>query len=204
MMETSPLLARREIPLRERLQKSLLVLIATVIAAAGAWYLTGASAKLEGRSLLLTGAIVALGLIVSLYFALKTHDRTKTREGYRSVRRRIDDDRQGRGWISRLSYNLLRFLTGVFVAIGLLIALAGAGVLALQVYGYLRTGIWRSISLLSVAAVYLPWLGNPQSWFGLNMIVRDAAGLMPLSLALVLLGVLVAGFAAGLRQGAAR
>lgn len=153
---------------------------------------------------MLTGAIVALGLIVSLYFALKTHDRTKTREGYRSVRRRIDDDRQGRGWISRLSYNLLRFLTGVFVAIGLLIALAGAGVLALQVYGYLRTGIWRSISLLSVAAVYLPWLGNPQSWFGLNMIVRDAAGLMPLSLALVLLGVLVAGFAAGLRQGTAR
>jgi hypothetical protein len=203
-METSPLLARREIPLKERLQKSLLVLIATAIAAGSAWYFTGASTKLQGRSVLLTGAILALGLIVSLYFALKAHDRTKTREGYRSVRRRIDDDREGRGWGSRLFYNLKRFLTGVFVAIGLLVALAGIGVLALQVYGYLRTGIWRSISLLSVASIHMPWLNNPQSWFGLNRIVRDAAGLLPLSLALVLLGTLVAGFAAGIRQRAAR
>ena len=124
MMETSPLLAQRVIPLKERLQKSLLVLMATAIAAGSAWYFTGASTNLEGRFVLLIGAILALGLIVSLYFALKTRDRTRTREGYRSVRRRIDDDRQGRGWISRLSYNLKRFLTGVFVAFGLLVALA--------------------------------------------------------------------------------
>ena len=204
MMETSPLMARRVIPLRERLQKALLVLIATAMAAGSTWYFTGATTNLQGRFVLLTGAILALGLIVALYFALKTHDRAETKEGYRSVRRRIDDDREGRGWLSRLSYNLKRFLTGVIVAVGLLIALAGIGVLGLQVFGYLRTGIWRSISLLSVASVYVPWLNNPQSWFGLNKIVRSAAELLPLSLVLVLLGALVAGFAAGVRQRSAR
>lgn len=203
-METSPLLARRVIPLKERLQKSLFVLVATAIAAGSAWYFAGASTNLEARFILLIGAIVALGLIISLYFGLKTHDRAETREGYRSVRRRIDDDRRGRGWLSRLFFNLKRFLMGVVVAIGLLVALAGAGVLALQVYGYLKTGSWRSISLLSVASMYMPWLNNPQSWFGLNKIVRDAAALLPMSLALVLLGVLVAGFGSALRQRAAR
>jgi len=197
-------MARRVIPLKERLQKSLLVLVATAIAAGSAWYFAGASTNLEARFVLLIGAIVALGLLISIYFGIKTQDRVGTREGYRSVRRRIDDDRHGRGWLSRLYFNLKRFLTGVVVATGWLIALAGAGVLVLQVYGYLETGTWRSISLLSVASSYLPWLNNPQSWFGLHKIVRDAAGLLPLSLVLVLLGVLIAGFGSAFRQRAAR
>lgn len=203
-METSPLMARRVIPLKERLQKSLLALVATVIAAASAWYFAGASTNLEARFVLLIGAIVALGLVFSLYFGFKTHDRAETREGYRSVRRRIDDDREGRGWLSRWYFNLKRFLTGVVVAMGLLIALAGAGVLLLQAYGYLETGTWQSISVLSVASSYLPWLKYPESWFGLHRIVRDAAGLLPLSFVLVLLGVLIAGFGSALRQRAGR
>lgn len=203
-METSPLMARRIIPLKERLQKSLSVLIATAIAAGIAWYVAGASTTPESRFIVLIGAIVALGLSVSLYFGLKKHDRSKTREGYRSVRRRIDDDREGRGWLNRLLYNLKRFILGVVVAVGLLVALAGALVFSLQLFGYLRTGAWQSISLLSVVSSYVPWLNNPQSWFGLNKIVRNAADLLPLSLALLVIGTLVAGFASGLRRQSAR
>lgn len=197
-------MARRVIPLKERLQKSLLVLIATAIAAGGAWYFAGASTTLAARFVLLISAIVALGLVISLYFGLKRYDRAATKEGYRSVRRRIDDDRHGGGWLRRLYFNLKRFVTGVVVAIGLLVALAGAGVFVLQVYGYLKTGSWQSISLLSVASSYVPWLSNPQSWFGLHKIVRDAARLLPLSFVLVLIGILMAGFGSAFRQRAAR
>lgn len=203
-METSPLLARRVIPARERLQKSLLVLLLTAIAVAGVWFFAGASADIEARFLILMAAIAALGLLFSCYFGFKKHDRARDKQGYRSVRSRIQDQRQGRGWLSRLSHNTRRFLSGVVVAVGLLIVLAGIAVFALQIYGYLKTGSWRPVPVLSVASVYVTWLNNPQSWFGLNRIVRVAAGVMPLSLALFLLGWLVAGFGSALRQRVAR
>lgn len=203
-METSPLLARRTIPVRERLQKSLLVFLSTAVAVGGVWFFAGGSAEIEARFLLMMAAISALGLGVALYFWFKKEDRANDKEGYRSVRRRIDDDRHGRGWLSRVSYNLKRFLTGIVVAIGLLIALAGVGVFVLQIYGFLKTGSWRSVSVLSVATPYVPWLSSPQSWFGLNGIVRDATSVLPLSLALVLLGWIIAGFGSALRQRASR
>jgi len=199
-METSPLLARRVIPAKERLQKSLLTVFLTAIAIGAVWLFAGASAEIQPRFLLLMLAIAALGLIAAVFFGFKKHEHAPSKEGYRSVRRRIEDDRQGRGWLSRLSYNTKRFLSGVVVAVGLLIALAGVSVLALQVYGYLKAGSWRSVSLLSVASLHVPWLNNPQSWFGLNSIVRDATGVLPLSLALFLLGFLIAGFGSSLRQ----
>ncbi|MGI9236339.1 MAG: hypothetical protein ACR2QZ_03035 [Woeseiaceae bacterium] len=203
-METSPLLARRTVPVKERLQKSLLVLLSTLVAVGGVWIFAGASADIEARFLLMMAAIAALGLIVALYFWFKKEDRAVDKEGYRSVRRRIEDDRQGRGWLSRVSHNLKRFLTGVIVAIGLLIALAGVGVFVLQVYGFLKTGSWSPVSVLSVATPYVPWLSSPQSWFGLNRIIREASGILPLSLALVLLGWIVAGFGSSLRQRGSR
>jgi hypothetical protein len=203
-MKTSPLLARRVIRVKERLQKSLSVLLLTAIAVAAVWYFAGASAVMEARFLLLMAAISALGLLLALYFGFTKHDHAHSKEGYRSVRRRIADEREGRGWISRLSYNFKRFLTGVVVAVGLLIAVAGFALIGLQVYGYLKAGSWRSVSVLSVASPHLPWLESPQSWFGLNAIIRDAADLLPFSLALVLFGGMLAGFGSALRQRAAR
>lgn len=186
--------------MKERLQKALLIVALTAVAVGGVWMVAGATADIEARYLLLMAAIAALGVSASCYFWLKKNDRAESKEGYRSVRRRIEDDRHGRTWLSRLSYNIKRLLTGTVVAVGLLIAFAGLGVLALQTYGYLKTGDWRSVSLLSVASSYWPWLTNPHSWFGLNKIVRNAAGLMPLSLALIVLGWAVAGFGSGLRH----
>lgn len=84
--------------------------------------------------------------------------------------------------------------------IGVLIALAGFGVLCLQIFGYMKTGDWKSVSTLSVASLQFSWLKNPQSWFGLHDIVSNLLGILPLSLALVMLGWLVAGFGSALRQ----
>lgn len=201
-MDTSPLLARRVISLKERLQKSLLVLLLTLFAVGGVWVYAGASSDMEPRFALLMAAAAALGLIVSALFLIRKHESAQTKEEARFVRRRIDDDRRGRGWLGRLAYHSTRFVTGVVVAIGLLTTLAGVGVLALQIYGYFKTGVWQSVSLLSVAVGYFPWLSSPQSWFGLHVIVRRAAGLLPLSLTLVLLGLLVARSGSALRQRA--
>lgn len=201
-METNPLLARRVIPRKERLQKALLTLVLTIAIAAGAWFVTGASLASGIPHLAALGAVAVTGTSLAGYFWFKKHETATTKEDKRSVRHRIDDDRQGRSWISRLGYNIRRFLAGIVVVAGVLIALIGLGVLAVQVFGYLKTGDWKSMSTLSVASPYFPWLYDPQSWFGLNAIVRDMLGLLPLSVALIILGWLVAGIGSALRQRA--
>lgn len=203
-METSPLLARRVIPWKERLQKSLVTLLLTATVVAVAWVFTDASPDTDPRHLFALGAVALLGLSLSAYFWFKKEEGATSKEGSRAVRSRIDDDRRGRGWFNRLGYNVKRFLSGFVVLTGLLVALAGLGVLGLQVFAYLKTGGWKSVSTLSVLSPYFPWLNNPQSWFGLHDIVRDMLGLLPLSLALVVLGWLIAGFGSALRQRASR
>ena len=203
-MDTSPVLARRVISLKERLQKALAALLVTAAAVAGAWLYTGASLDSGLPYLVAFGLAASLGLSISTYFFFKKEEDAHTKEDSRFVRRRIEDDRQGRSWLTRMGYNTRRFLGGLIVLIGLLVALAGLGVLGLQIYGYLKIGEWKSVSLLSVAAPQLPWLNNPQSWLGLHAIVRDVLDIMPLSLALVLVGWLIAGSGSALRERIAK
>lgn len=203
-METSPLLARRVIPRTERLQKALAVLLVTIVAVVAAWTLMGSSLEVKPAYLIALGIVAMSGLSLSAYFWFKKEEAASSKQEGRFVRRRIDDDRQGRGWTSRIGYNTRRFLGGLVVLAGALIVLAGLGVLGLQIFGYLKVGKWQSVSLLGIASPYFPWLINPQSWFGLHDIATDALGLMPLSLALVLIGWLVAGFGSALRDRAAR
>jgi hypothetical protein len=203
-MDTSPVLARRVISLKERLQKALAALLVTATAVAGAWLYTGASLDSGLPYLVAFGLAASLGLSISTYFFFKKEEDAHTKEDSRFVRRRIEDDRKGRSWLTRMGYNTRRFLGGLIVLIGLLVALAGLGVLGLQIYGYLKIGEWKSVSLLSVAAPQLPWLNNPQSWLGLHAIVRNVLDIMPLSLALVLVGWLIAGSGSALRERIAK
>lgn len=201
-METNPLLAQRAIPRKERLQKALLTLVLTAAIVAGAWFLMGASLDSGAPYVVALGAVACVGMALAGFFWFKKYETATTKEDKRSVRHRIDDDRQGRSWIGRLGYNIRRFLAGIVVIAGLLIALTGFGVLVLQVFGYLKTGDWQPVSTLSVLSPHFPWLYNPQSWFGLNAIVRDMLELLPLSVALVIIGWLVAGLGSTIRQRA--
>jgi hypothetical protein len=203
-METSPLLARRVIPRKERLQKALVILLVTALAVAGAWIFIDGSLHRNPLYLFTLGSVAFVGLFTSVYFWFRKEEVASTKEDSRFVRRRIDDDRQGRGWISRFGYNTRRFLSGMVVLAGGLFVLAGLGVLGLQVVGYLKVGEWRSMSLFEFASQYIPWLIHPRSWFGLHDIVRDALDIMPLSLALILVGWLIAGFGSALRERATR
>jgi len=200
MMDTNPLLARRAISRKERLQKSLSCLFVTALAVSVVWVFAGGFLEGEPVYLIVTGSVALLGLCFSAYFWFKKEEVAHNREVSRFIKRRIEDDRAGRSWISRIGYNTRRLLCGIIVFVGVLSILAGLGVLGIQIYGYLRFGEWESVSVLWTASPYWPWLKNPQTWFGLHRIVRDAFGIMPLSLAFVLVGWLIAGFGSALRE----
>lgn len=203
-MKTSPILARRVIPWKERLQKSLIALVIFALALAGAWITTGGSLDNEPVYLLSFAGAALLGLCISAYLWFKKEERAKTKQESQALRSRIEDDRLASGWISRIGYNTRRFLAGIVVLTGALVVVAGLGVLGLQVYRYLKVGEWSSMSLFDFLAPHISWLSNPQSWFGLYRIVKGAFEIMPLSLAVILVGWLIAGFGSALRQRVSR
>lgn len=199
-MTTSPLLARRDIPLKERVQKAIAIVIVFAAIEACVWSLTGASLESDRNLLLAIGLVASIGIGLATFFLLKKHESAISKEDMLLLRARIDDDRQGRSWFSRIGFNTRRFLAGIIILAGALIVLAGLGILAVQIYGYLRFGKWESWSFLHFASPYLSWLGNPQSWLGLHKIVKNLMDIMPLSLALLLSGWFVAGFGSGIKQ----
>ena len=198
-MRTNPVLARREIPRKERLQKALGGLAATVLAVVGAWVATGGSLDRNPGYLFAIGSIALLGLSVSLFLWSKKHEVGKTKEDSQFLRKRIEDDRHGSGWISRIGFNIRRLLAGIIVLVGGLFVLTGLGVFGLQLFGYLKYGEWKSMPFLDLVSPYFPWFRNPQSWFGLHDIVRDAFDILPVSFLLILVGLLVAGFGSALK-----
>jgi len=203
-METNPLLARRVIPRKERLQKALVVVLVTAIATTVTWKLTADGLICGLICIIAIGSVASSGLVAAGLIWFRKEERGTSKEQNRAVRQRIQDDRQERGWTGRIWYNVKRFLTGVIVLVGVAFVIAGFGVLALQVFTYLKTGTWRSVSVLSLAVPYFPWLSSPTSWFGLHDIVVTVLGLAPLSIAFVLIGWLVAGFGSGLRNRVTR
>ena len=64
-MDTSPVMARRVISLKERLQKALAALLVTAITVAGAWLYTGASLDSAPAYLVAFGLAALLGLSIS-------------------------------------------------------------------------------------------------------------------------------------------
>lgn len=198
-MTTSPLLARRDIALKERLQKALAAVAAAGAVVASIWFTTDASRATDRGLLFGIGLVALTGTGVAIFFLFKKQESAKSKEQMLLLRARIDDDREGRSWLSRIGFNTKRFLAGTIVLLGALIVLAGLGVLALQIYGYLRFGRWESYSLLEFVAPYLPWLRSPHSWLGLHKIVMNVFNILPVSLALLLPGLLVAGFGSAIK-----
>lgn len=192
-MTTNPILGRRDIPATERLQKALATLVVTAFAVAGAWLLTGASTDSDPLHLAGIAALALIGLTASTYFGLKKYETGRDKEQTRAIRERIGDDRRGGSWVGRIGFSTRRLLFGTVFFAGVAIALCGVALLCLQAYGFLKSGDWPSYSLLRAAWPHVDWLRNPQSWYGLHRIVYDFLNIVPASLALLIVGWLVAG-----------
>lgn len=199
-MRTNPLLAKREIPVKERLQKALIVLVVTALIVAAIWVISDVSLHKDRGYLFAIGLLTLSGLLLASFFWFKKDEAAKTKEESRFLRHRIDDDRQGRGWTSRIVFNTRRILAGIIVFIGGLFVLAGLAVLGLQIFAYLKLGDWKPVPVLELVSPHIPWLRNPQSWFGLHNIISDALDFVPVSLLLFLAGWLIAGFGSALRE----
>ncbi len=199
-METNPILGRRAIPRKERLQKSLTVILLASAVLGCAWVFGEGRIRSHPAYLGAFGvtALLALGTAAYLWFKKEELPRTKA-EG-QAIRDRIRDERQGQSWLGRIGFNVRRALSGLIVTVGYCTVASGLGVLGFQVYGFLRYGQWRSVSVFDLAAPRVAWLEDPQSWFGLYRIAREGLEFLPLSVALLLVGWLVAGFGSALRQ----
>lgn len=203
-MDTSPLLARRVISLKERLQKALAMLLATAALVGGAWYLSGATLDSDVRLLAALIGTSVLGLGLTLYFAFRKHEVGRSKQDNEAIRQRIADDRAGSSWVGRIGLGVRRFIYGIVVLSGILIAVSGFGLFGVQAFAYLRTGAWHSISVLAALRPYAAWLQDPQSWLGLHAIASQFLGLLPASLALIVCGWMIAGLGSGLRDKAKR
>ena len=198
-MDTNPLLARRVIPLGERLQKAFAMLLVTAAVVGGAVYFGGLTLDSDPR--LLAGLLLAsiTGVAATLYLAFKKNETGRSKEESQAIRRRIRDDRGGTHWVTRLPRGLWRFSWGAVLVLGILVSLAGLGVLAWQAVGYLQTGSWPRMSVFAVLAPHLPWLTHPESWLGLHALVTKGARLLPIWVLLLVCGWFIGGVGAALR-----
>ena len=77
--------------------------------------------------------------------------------------------------------------------LGVLLILAGATIVVLQIFVYLKSGRWEKVPLFFLATLlgpdkFLSWLYHPTSWLGLHKIVDGFLKVIPLSLFLLLVG----------------
>jgi hypothetical protein len=85
------------------------------------------------------------------------------------------------------------FCGPIFVLIPGLTVTAFLGTLGWQIFSYLRSGFWQSISSIDGLSFIFQntkfglWLENPDSWYG----IYDLANWLPLSLAIVVTGVMI-------------
>jgi hypothetical protein len=89
------------------------------------------------------------------------------------------------GWV-------LRYL---FFSIAVCMFLAGLCILGYQVYAGLMYGTWPVLPLHMYFAYLTPltsWIESPQSWYGLHKLLTEALAFTPLSLFLLLAGLLIA------------
>jgi hypothetical protein len=89
------------------------------------------------------------------------------------------------GWLDRTWEIIVKI-------IGVIIILAGIGIVGFQIFIYLKNGEWIELPLLYLVTYgpneFVSWLYNPTSWLGLHKIIYGALKLIPLSLCLILVG----------------
>ena len=84
------------------------------------------------------------------------------------------------------------FLMGL---VGLLFVLGGIGLFGIQIYGYLKSGVWTPFPVSGLIEGFSHWFNDPQNWIGLHRIVRGITDFISLSVASVFVGFFLLGAA---------
>lgn len=84
------------------------------------------------------------------------------------------------------SESISKFGDGLAVLLVALLPIAGLGIVGLQLYAWLRTGVWLTFSVVDGLKLMFDyqWLANPVDWKGLHSALSNA----PLSVLLVIGG----------------
>lgn len=98
-------------------------------------------------------------------------------------------------FLLRLVLALVRFLRDVIFGVAVLIFIAGLCVLGYQVYIGLKHGEWLALPLqmfFTYLVPYTAWIDSPESWYGLHKLLTGVFAFTPLSLFLIVAGLMLA------------
>src|SRR6266487_5405095 len=101
--------------------------------------------------------------------------------------------------IKRFAAYLVSLFFRSLAAVGAFTAFAGVMLVAYQVFMWMKIGLWNTHTLSTVLIQFrrslppqfLGWLGSPHDWKGLHKIAMFVVNRIPLSIVLILTGLVV-------------
>ena len=191
-METNPLLAHRVIPQRERVEKTVVAVVVYLAVMGGLYRYHGELPERFSGEFFVAIAVSIVLLAFVIQSAFK-HEKATDRDRARMIRMRIDDDRSGRHWSSRIGMNARVLLGRIVMLFGIALVIAGLFVLGKQVYVWVMTDTWVPASTLQFVRPWVDWLFTKDIWVpGQRALIR-ALDWLHVSVPLGLIGVLLAG-----------
>ncbi len=196
-MATNSLMARREIPARERTEKIITALLVYAGAIAGTWYYF--DGKFERFSfsfwIITTVSVVCMAFVFN---ALRKNEAATSKDGVRLLRMRIADDRAGRSWLTRTGFNIQIFFSRLIFSIGVGVVLCGLYILVKQTWTFTRAGHWPRYTMMNMVEPWMGWLVD--TWDPLRRLIVAVTTWLPAFVVLLLLGALISGFGSGIGE----
>lgn len=190
-METNPLLAHRVIPLRERVEKTIVAVVVYASVLGGLYWYHGEIPERFSREFFIAAG-VSIFLFSYVILSMFKHERATDKQRVRMIRMRIDDDRSGRHWTSRIGLHVQLSIGRVVMLVGIAMILFGLYVFGKQVYVWATAKAWVPASTLQYIRPYIDWLFTKDIWIAGQKAVIWLLHRVHVSVPLGLLGALLA------------
>lgn len=162
-METNPSLAHRVIPLRERVEKTIVAIVVYVGVMGGLYWYYGEIPEYLSRDFLI-GAAISIVLLAYVFLGAFKNERALDKDRARMIRMRIDDDRSGRHWTSRIGLNVKTSLGRLVMLAGIAMILFGLFVLGQQAYVWFTSNTWVPAPTMYYVQSWVTWLYTSDIW----------------------------------------
>lgn len=156
-------MAHRVIPLRERVEKTIVSVVVYVGVLGALYWHHGHIPERFSREFFIAVA-VSIFLLTYVILSMFKHERATDKGRVRMIRMRIDDDRSGRHWTARIGLNVKISIGRIVMLAGIAMILAGLYVFGQQVYTWIRMETWVPASALRYLQPYVSWLFTNDIW----------------------------------------